>query len=335
MGRICCFILVLSCFCGIGSLQAQDAVYSQFYMSPTLINPAFAGNTVGPYVALNYRNQWPSINKAYTTYSLSYDQQWQKNSGIGIYVNSDNSGNGAIVSTKLTGVYSYKVELKRKTFLKGAIEGGFGQTRLDWDQLVFFDSLDPQFGSTSPGGVQILSGEIPKDNLSRAYLDVGAGLMLYDPFWYVGFSFKHINSPTIDFVVDETGRKGQLPSRWTLHGGLQIPLSSNKNSGSSFVSPHILVSKQADFWQVTGGAYVDVENIFGGIWYRQGGLNEDAIIASVGVKANMFKIGYSYDYTISQLTIGTGGTHEIGVSMVFGRKKGKNFPYSDCFGMFR
>ncbi len=336
MQRILKLALFLICFILSNIAEGQDAIYSQFYMSPTLLNPAFAGNTEGAYVAINYRNQWPAIDNAYITYSVAYDQQWKKNSGIGLYVNTDDAGDGAIKSTKVSGIYAYKIRLRNDTYIKGAIEAGYGQTRLDWDKLIFFDSLDPQYGSESPGGVKILTAEIPRNNLTKGYVDIGSGFMLYNPLWYVGISYKHMNSPNIDFVADETGSEGQLPSRLTLHGGMQLSLErGNIAENSTFISPNMLISKQADFWQVTVGAFLNMKRFFGGLWYRQGGINGDAAIASMGVKSGIFKIGYSFDFTISELSIGSGGTHEIGISMLFDKLQPKKYRYSDCFNMFR
>ena len=55
---------------------AQDPQFTQFYANPLYLNPAFAGSTRCPRVGLNYRNQWPSLNKAYITESASYDQHF-------------------------------------------------------------------------------------------------------------------------------------------------------------------------------------------------------------------------------------------------------------------
>lgn len=328
--------IILSCIGTSICAFAQDPIYSQFYMSPTVLNPAFAGNNAGPFLAVNYRNQWPGVNQAYSTFSLAYDQGYGDNSGLGMYITSDNAGAGAVKTTKVAGIYSYRVKLRAKTFLKGAIEAGYGQTSLDWDQLVFFDSLDPQFGAVSPGGVTVPSAEVPRSNLARGFIDIGSGLMIYNPLWYAGISYKHMNSPTIDFVADQTGSTGQLPSRLTIHGGIQIPLEGgNIDRNTTFISPNMLVSRQADFWQVTAGAYVDISRMFGGLWYRQGGVNGDAVIASFGVKSGLFKIAYSFDYTVSDLGIGSGGSHEIGISMLLEKQQSKPFPYSDCLNMFR
>ena len=47
-----------------------------------------------------------SIDNAYETYSLTFDQRWNKSSGIGLYVTADAAGNGALKTTKLGGIYS-------------------------------------------------------------------------------------------------------------------------------------------------------------------------------------------------------------------------------------
>jgi len=55
-------------------ILAQDPGYSQFFANPVYLNPAFAGTTELPRVAMNYRNQWPQKGATFTTYFLSYNQ---------------------------------------------------------------------------------------------------------------------------------------------------------------------------------------------------------------------------------------------------------------------
>jgi hypothetical protein len=74
-----------------------------------------------------------------------------------------------------------------------------------------------------------------------------------------------------------------------------------------------------------------------GLWYRgipfmtsQAG---DAVIGLVGIKTKQLHIGYSYDFTISNLMASTGGAHEISLVYEFnsfslggGRKKIRAIP---------
>src|ERR1700735_3428039 len=52
--------------------QAQDPGSSQFFASPLTLNPALTGKFDGVVrVAGNYRNQWPAINNAFITSTIS------------------------------------------------------------------------------------------------------------------------------------------------------------------------------------------------------------------------------------------------------------------------
>src|SRR5688572_33456724 len=54
--------------------SAQDPNFSQFFASPLTLNPALTGKFDGLFrVAGNYRNQWPTINNAFVTKTVSVD----------------------------------------------------------------------------------------------------------------------------------------------------------------------------------------------------------------------------------------------------------------------
>ena len=55
-------------------IKAQDPNFSQFFASPLTLNPALTGKFDGAVrVAGNYRNQWPTIENAYVTKTVSVD----------------------------------------------------------------------------------------------------------------------------------------------------------------------------------------------------------------------------------------------------------------------
>src|SRR5215467_13981709 len=63
-----CFLMI--CI----NVLAQDPHFSQFFSSPLTLNPAFTGKFNGQVrAAANYRNQWPTINRAYETGTVSVD----------------------------------------------------------------------------------------------------------------------------------------------------------------------------------------------------------------------------------------------------------------------
>src|SRR3982750_1181630 len=83
---------------------AQDPHFSQFFSSPMTLNPAFTGKFNGEVrAAANYRNQWPTINRAYETGTLSVDFPILSNHipstdtwGVGLMGYTDKSAAGAV-----------------------------------------------------------------------------------------------------------------------------------------------------------------------------------------------------------------------------------------------
>ncbi len=49
-----------------------------------------------------------------------------------------------------------------------------------------------------------------------------------------------------------------------------------------------------------------------------GGNSNEALIFSMGLIFDYFEFGYSYDFTISELSARTGGAHEISLQYEFG-----------------
>lgn len=321
-------------------MQAQDPVFSQFYNAHLQLNAAMAGNTRGPLIQLNYRNQWPGLGNIYSTYSLSYDQYISKlKSGVGISVLADNAGAGTLRTTGMTGYYSYRLKLAGDLYLKGGMEVGLVNTSLDWSKLQFGDAIDPIVGPISPGGTPFPSQESAPGDASRNYINMGAGLLLYSPQYYVGIGLKNLNTPNLSFLASEnTGDEASLtlPVRVTIHAGSQIILrSGNKNVDPTFISPNIMIQRQRDFNQLNLGAYLSVNKVHGGLWYRHTLYNGDALITSFGVKKDFFKITYSFDLTLSGLTLRQGGSHEIGIVLNFDHLYPKKQDYNDCFAIFR
>ena len=210
-------VIVVCALVRITSLSAQDPVFSQFYAAPLQLNPAFAGIVYAPNFNLNYRNQWPAINSAYQTYAASYDQFFRDfNSGLGVYVQSDNAGNGIIRTNKGSIAYSYRVRVNSEWELRLGIEAGALQTRLDWSKLVFPDQLDPEFGPVSPGGTPIPSEEDQPDDLNKTYFDIGVGGLVYSRNFYVGRTMKHLNTPGQAYLAFDDNLTNGLPIRWTV-----------------------------------------------------------------------------------------------------------------------
>ena len=320
-------------------LLSQDPVFSQYYVAPIHLNSAFAGNVAYPNFAANYRLQWPGVSNVYKTYALAYDQFLpEQNIGLGLTVLSDDQGQGTLKNTKFKGVISYVLRFNQDWQIKFGLGAGFVNSSLDWDKLIFFDQLDPQFGLVDVLGNPLISGEQRPAALSKSYLDLDFGMLLYNPKYYVGISLVHINSPYDGFLTEiNSGTEKELPVFMSLLAGYQIVIQKdNKGNPSTFISPNVLFARQAGFNQLNVGAYLQKDVLFGGVWLRYTFENVDALIFSFGVNINGMRISYSYDLTSSSLGVATSqGSHEIGISMGLRSLEKKVSKLNDCLSLFR
>jgi len=96
----------------------------------------------------------------------------------------------------------------------------------------------------------------------------------------------------------------------TVHGGANVKFK-NDIAGNFILSPTVLFMQQQDFQMWLPGITAKYRFISLGISYR----NEDAFISTIAIQTKYFRVGYSYDYTVSKLTNNvTGGSHEFGLS---------------------
>lgn len=300
-------------------------------MNPVALNPAFAGNTKAPRFAVTYRNQWPGLSQAYVTYAFSYDQLFPSfNSGLGLQILADDAGQGLYKTTKASGVYSYNLRINKELSTKFGVEAGFSQARYGWEKLIFTD----QVGTDGEVGG---SGEPVPEQFNKNNLDVGIGLLLYSQKIYAGLSIKHINRPDLTILPTTTGalQEGQ-PIRISAQIGGSFPVFAAKNSFySTYLSPNLLVVKQGPFFQALVGTFIGVGQFDMGLWYRMTGRNPDAAIISAGMHKGIVRIGYSYDMTISALSLRSGGSHEVGVLINLDTLYPQESRYNDCFEIFR
>ena len=336
-------LFIAICFsCSFSSIKAQDAgVFSQFFAAPMQLNPALTGGTFAPRIFMNYRNQWPSLNNAFVTYAVAYDQMVPDiNSAFGVSILSDVAGNGIYNTTSVNGSYAYMFKTSNDIYVKGGLEVGFTQIKLNWNELVFLDQLDPLTGRLDGAGNINPTNETTPFSFNKIYPDFSAGMLVFNETFYGGMSVKHLNGPDESFLNDFNA--SPVPVRWTVHGGTQINLRKNhrKYIEGTFISPNVMYVRQGAFQQLNAGAYASTSSVFGGLWYRHAFGNPDAVIGMIGMKYYIFKIGYSYDYTISQLSAQSNGAHEISVGINFEedpniRRKFRARRYTDCFQMFR
>jgi type IX secretion system PorP/SprF family membrane protein len=298
------FIATLALLFSGNQLYAQDPEFTQFYANPLYLNPALAGTRMCPRVCLNYRNQWPAISGQFVTYSASFDKMAYKlHGGVGFLLTQDNAGGGTIKTTNVSAIYSYNQKITRFFSIAAAMQVTYSQKSVDWSKLNFGDMIDPKAGFVyNTQEVQGLG--------SRSNVDISSGIVGYSDHFFVGFAAHHLTTPNESMY--QSGYS-PLPMKFTAHAGVTIPVGGTRRSPDFTISPNILWQKQQDFQQLNLGIYIQKSSIVGGLWYR----NQDSFIILIGLEEGLFRVGYSYDMTVSKLTNATAGAHELSMSMTF------------------
>jgi type IX secretion system PorP/SprF family membrane protein len=215
---------------GLLGAYAQDPNFSQFFVSPLTLNPALTGKFDGTVrLAGNYRNQWPTINNAFTTYTVSADAGILKGKiaendvfGVGLMAFSDKSGNGVLQNNIISFSTSYHKSLDENgtNQIGLGFQGSYVSKRLNVVGLNFEDMLRAD-GFTGVTTEDFSS----KNKLTVSYVDVNAGALYSgttngDNNIYFGVSMYHINRHKESFNNGEYF----LQPRVTVHGGARLPI---------------------------------------------------------------------------------------------------------------
>ncbi|MDR2887233.1 MAG: PorP/SprF family type IX secretion system membrane protein [Bacteroidales bacterium] len=307
MRRIILFFIL--CLPAFAKCLGQDPTFSQFYANSLYLAPSFAGATEDYRFSLNYRNQWPFAG-VYNTYSVSFDKALPNfNSGIGVLATYDVAGSGDLSTTNVGLVYSYDFNINNEWHVRPGVNFKFYYLGLDIAKLVFNSQI-------TGSGVTPSVTPPPFDNI--ADIDFAASAMIYNDRIWGGITLDHLLSPKVSFYGDED--ESIVYKKFNLFGGMQILRNTRlRQQLYEVMSVAVNFQKQANHYQTDMGLYYFKSPLIFGIWYRgipfmtsQVG---DAVIGLIGIKTDQLHIGYSYDFTISNLITSTKGAHEI--SLIF------------------
>jgi type IX secretion system PorP/SprF family membrane protein len=335
--RIIILLAAITAF-AVARVDAQDAMFSQFYANPLYLNPAMAGTNVCPRVALNFRDQWPKLKGNYITYTGSFDEHFDKIAGgVGIIIMHDHAGaNGGYINTSsISPMYSFKAQISKKFALRLALQLDIQDKYLNWDNLVFGDQIDSRYGyvyqtqETRPG------------SLHRWTAGLSAGLLGYTPHVYFGMAVHHITTFALDgqntsyLTESYADMYDMMPVKWTAHVGANFDVKRKSKRETSFgdisLSPNFVYQHQRYLNYFNLGLYANFYPFTVGVWYRfvpsykvkdstnavVGKINNsDALVFMAGLEYKLVKFGISYDITLGQLKNDTGGAIEASLQFL-------------------
>lgn len=227
------FFLVILFFAVCDPANAQDPVFSQYYIHQNYSNPAYAGHTNDFTVSMNSRLQWARVPGVFLSNSLyanmgCNDKAKPLGYGIILFDNIEGQGflhtfegafqlsskvyfkfgsrrrNGGVLNFNKRYFNNYQKggRVRRGAYLYGGLQFGLGQKFLDWSKLTFSDQYSPYFE-----GVQNATYVLPQQGASNVYMDIGAGLRSLielgqknkPSFLSLGAAAFHINKPVHTF----------------------------------------------------------------------------------------------------------------------------------------
>jgi len=288
----------------------QDPTFSQFYANSLYLSPSFTGATEEYRFAVNYRNQWPAVPGVFQTYSVSFDKAMPSfNSGIGVLATYDVAGSGNLSTTNIGLLYSYDFNINKEWHIRPGVNFKFYYLGLDIAKLIFNSQI------TGSGTTPSITPP-PFDNV--ADVDFATSALVYNDRIWGGITLDHLLVPKTSFY----GEDAFVPIKLNLYGGVQILKQTRlRQKMQEVLSVAFNFQKQAKYYQSDIGLYYYKDPLIFGLWYRgiplmtsQAG---DAIIGLIGIKTSTVHIGYSYDFTISNLISSTGGAHELSLIYEF------------------
>jgi len=316
------FILIF--FVAAIEINAQYIQFSQYYSTPTILAPSFAGAVESSRISFNYRDQWAKINGIFVTYAMAYDINVPRvSSGFGVLLLRDQAGAGNLARTEVGVLYSWYALLNKnlQLYFRPGIQFKMSQRSIEFNKLLFADQI------TSDGPPYPMTIEPPPSEVKKTYVDATSSILFYAPSYWVGLSADHLFRPSDAFYDPDY----KVPVKYSAFAGYKFKLDSKGKYGhrsSSSIQDWFFVSAyyrlQGNSDQMDFGGYWDHEPFTLGLWVR--GLpymnivsspSIDAVIIVVGYRIYNFTIGYSYDLTVSPLLTKTGGSHEISISYKF------------------
>ncbi|MEI6122612.1 MAG: PorP/SprF family type IX secretion system membrane protein [Bacteroidota bacterium] len=319
--------------------EAQDIHFSQLSQTPLLINPAAAGAFDGYYRGiLNYKSQWASMGKPYSTFMGSFDMPFEKRGmtqrayfGLGAHVYSDKAGDAKLSTTSANVATSCIVSLGAFHKLSAGLAVGFTLRHVDiaaikWPSQYDGSAYDPSLPSNEPNRLG-----------SFYYFDMSTGI--YYQFLkplnrFHGREIIHLtvgaamfHAATL-FQNHSGGNPGKVSPRFVVNTSLRYDIQDTRIG----LVPSVLYMWQGPAYELDLGFLIRLKtsrqtNITGfltesafsaGLHYRY----KDAIIPQVFFEIANFGIGISYDINISSFAGSLRNKGGLEFSVRYSRMKG-------------
>jgi len=290
---------------------------SEYFHSPSLLNPAMVGWEDITAITASYRHQWAEMQGNPITANLNFRHFSPKyNMAFGGGFTHDQTG-----PTSYTGIniqYAYHLRFKsekngqdKRHRLSIGLSLSGNQYRLHGNKLLYNDANDP----------------LIINNTDNKFLpDAGMGIFYYNDLYYIGFSVPQMISLKVKFDSDNALSNIRRIAHFYLNAGVKIEIrdksqgvtkKSLKEKVKHMVIPTIWL-KYAPLSPLNfhvGARYVWNQTL--GVGF--GASSDGALVFDVNVNIKKrFRVGYAFSFPANQYLKHLGTNHEIMLTYIFG-----------------
>jgi type IX secretion system PorP/SprF family membrane protein len=319
-----------------GAVHAQQIPqYSQYIDNQYMVNPAAAGSD--PYVSLilGGRMQWTGFDNAPKTSYLYFAAPGNKlrngrmkrtygiihkrntavkhptmrfggsNHCFGAQLLGDQYG--PFRTFKIAGTYAYHLGLSRDYRLAFGVNAGLSSRSFLSDKAQVLSVL------TNTGYYDVTYSTYAGNQSAQYNLEVDAGIYFYGKGAFVGFSASQLTGDLVKFGNRMTNFDPKI--HYILSGSMDLIINRRTKLTVATLMKYIPRAPFSAELTVRGKFS---KQFWAGASYRFG----DAVVAMFGVEIkNKFRLGYSFDLSVSKLIRYNSGGHEIVLGFMFGRDR--------------
>jgi type IX secretion system PorP/SprF family membrane protein len=312
-------LTVLFC-CVFSQVNAQDPIFTQYFLVPETLNPGFSGFMETTNAGIIHRSQWPDLDfKVETEYAFVNTWSEKMNSGIGFSVLNHRENNTNYGLTQFNFNYAYRVELNDEWYFRPALEIGFGTKSFNFGNLLLADQINIGSSVINP-----VSSDLVIINDRFNFFDFSAGMVVNNENSYFGLSLKHLNKPNISFVAD---RNIPLNMFFSATAGYEFLVVDYLDITLFPYETKFLLSanymNQGEYNRLDLGSSIMFKKAFFGLSSSINPslkTNNSHLITSVNVFAGLqyehLKFGLSHDFNTSKIGR-TGGIYELSMTYQF------------------
>ena len=279
----------------------QDPMYTQYMYNMSVVNPGYATDSGSMSFGALYRMQWVGAEGGPTTGTFFAHSPLAKNVEVGLSVVHDDIGD-VVQETGVFADFAYVVKINETNKISFGLKAGASFFNTNFDGFIYSDDLpDAAFAN----------------NLSKTFPNVGVGTFYFGENYYLGLSSP--NLLTSKHLEKDQGivRTGVETIHYFFTGGYVFNLNENLKFKPAFMAR--VAAGTPLSMDVTSNFLIN-NKVELGAAYRV----EDAVSGLVNFRISpSLRIGYAYDYTVSNLGRFNSGSHEIMILFDLGKKDDK------------